>query len=168
MTSRHVEWRLMTAADIPEVDIIGEVVHPDFPEDIAVMENRQSIFPQGCFAAQGPDGLLGYAISHPSIIGEPAPLDTIINLPENADCLFLHDIALSEAARGLGLGSRIVPLLTKTAKDAGFDQLGLVSVNNSLGFWQSQGFKVLTPNDKLKAKLKTYSEDAAYMVLAIA
>ena len=168
MTSRNAEWRLMTTADIPEVDAIGEVVHPDFPEDIAVMENRQALFPQGCFVAQGEDKLLGYAISHPSVIGEPAPLDTIIKLPENADCLFLHDIALSEDARGLGLGSQIVPLLTKATKDAGVNRLGLVSVNNSLGFWQSQGFTVLTPDDKLKAKLKTYGEDAAYMVLAIA
>ena len=168
MTIRNAEWRLMTAADIPEVDAIGEVVHPDFPEDIAVMENRQALFPQGCFVAQGEDKLLGYAISHPSVISEPAPLDTIIKLPENADCLFLHDIALSEDARGLGLGRQIVPLLTKAAKCSGFDRLGLVSVNNSLGFWQSQGFTVLTPDDKLKAKLKTYGEDAAYMVLAIA
>ena len=168
MTNRHAEWRLMTTDDIPEVDAIGEVVHPDFPEDIAVMENRQALFPQGCFVAQGPDDLLGYAISHPSIIGGPAPLDTIIKLPENADCLFLHDIALSENARGLGLGRRIVPLLTKTAEDAGFDRLGLVSVNNSLGFWQSQGFEILTPNEKLRAKLETYGKDAAYMVLAIA
>ena len=168
MIRRHAEWRLMTIADIPEVDAIGEVVHPDFPEDIAVMENRQTLFPQGCFVAQGAEKPLGYAISHPSVIGEPAPLDTIIKLPENADCLFLHDIALSEDARGLGLGSQIVPLLKKAAKDAGFDRLGLVSVNNSLGFWKSQGFKVLMPDDKLKAKLETYGEDAAYMVLAIA
>jgi len=167
MTSRHTEWRLMTAADIPEVDAISEVVHPDFPEDIAVMENRQTLFPQGCFVAQGTDNLLGYAISHPSVIGEPAPLNTIIKLPGNADCLFLHDIALAEASRGLGLGSQIVPLLTKTAKEAGFDRLGLVSVNNSLGFWQSQGFKVLTPDEKLRTKLETYGEDAAYMVLLI-
>lgn len=157
----------MTPNDIPTADAIGEIVHPDFPEDIAVMKNRFALFPQGCFVAEGQDKLLGYAISHPSIIGEPAPLDTIITLPENADCLFLHDIALSDNARGLGLGRRIVPLLTKTTLECGFHRLSLVSVNNSLGFWQSQGFIILTPNEKLAAKLDTYGKDATYMVLKL-
>ena len=155
----------MTPDDVPAVDKIGEIVHPDFPEDIAVMKNRLAIFPQGCFVAEQKDMPLGYAISHPSVIGEPAPLDTIIALPENANCLFLHDIALSGNARGLGLGGRIVPLLKKTARENGFDRLGLVSVNNSLGFWQAQGFATLTPDEKLAAKLKSYGNDAAYMVL---
>lgn len=157
----------MTLDDIPIVDAIGKIVHPDFPEDITIMENRFALFPQGCFVAKGKDKILGYAISHPSIIGKPAPLDTIITLPENADCLFLHDIALNDEARGLGLGRQIVPLLKTAALLNGFKRLCLVSVNNSLSFWQAQGFDVLTPDDKLTAKLETYSSDAAYMVLTI-
>jgi GNAT superfamily N-acetyltransferase len=159
----------MTPADIPAADAIGEIVHPDFPEDVAVMENRLALFPDGCFVAERNHMALGYAIAHPSVIAKPASLNTVLpHLPADADCLFLHDIALSEPARGLSLGRSFVPRLISVARHHGFTRLGLVSVNNSLGFWQAQGFAILTPDETLAAKLTTYSADAAYMVFTIA
>lgn len=165
MTTLAAHWRSMTQADLPTADAIGEIVHPNFPEDRAVMENRLALFPDGCFVAERNSLALGYAIAHPSVIGGPAPLNTVLaQLPSGADCLFLHDIALSEAARGSGLGRSFVPCLIDVARRHGFDCLGLVSVNNSLGFWQTQGFTILTPDEKLAAKLATYGADAAYML----
>ncbi|MDO8288676.1 MAG: GNAT family N-acetyltransferase [Parvibaculum sp.] len=165
ITSR---WRSMTAADIPVVDAIGVVVHPGFPEDIAVMENRFGLFGAGCFVADNDDKAIGYAIAHPSKIGRPAPLNTVLPaLDANADCLFLHDIALTNAARGQGLGVAIVPLLKNVARTHGFAKLGLVSVNNSRAFWSAQGFEILAGDDTLKAKLATYEDDACFMVLDV-
>jgi GNAT superfamily N-acetyltransferase len=155
----------MTPADIPIVDAIGEIVHPDFPEDRAVMENRLALFPDGCLVAESEGTSLGYAVAHPDVIGRPAVLNTVLEaLPADADCLFLHDVALSEAARGYGLGKKLVPVLKKIARAHGFTRLGLVSVNNSLGFWQAQGFAIHRGDDALAAKLATYDDNAAYMV----
>jgi GNAT superfamily N-acetyltransferase len=163
------QWRPMTPDDIHAVDEIGGIVHPNYPEDIAVLKNRLALFPAGCFVADGEDARLGYAVSHPSVIGRPAPLNTVIDaLPQEADCLFLHDIALTEASRGRGLGRSLLEKLTDVATSRGFARLGLVSVNNSRAYWQAQGFRVLAPNDALAAKLASYEADAAYMVLAIA
>ncbi|HUD53513.1 GNAT family N-acetyltransferase, partial [Parvibaculum sp.] len=110
--------------------------------------------------------LLGYAISHPSVMGKPAALNSLIGaLPADADCLFLHDIALTEASRGLGLGRSLLDRLKTAARDAGLTRIALVSVNNSLGYWQAQGFRVFEADVALTAKLASYGEDAAYMLL---
>ncbi|MCE9649503.1 MAG: GNAT family N-acetyltransferase [Parvibaculum sp.] len=163
------EWRPMTPADIHAVDEIGRVVHPGFPEDIAVLKNRLALFPAGCFVADGEDARLGYAVSHPSVVGRPAPLNTVIDaLPRDADCLFLHDIALTEGARGHGLGGSLLEKLKTVARHAGFARLGLVSVNNSRAYWLAQGFRVLEADETLAAKLATYEADAAYMLFDIA
>jgi GNAT superfamily N-acetyltransferase len=159
----------MTQEDVPAVDEIGGIVHPNYPEDIAVLKNRLALFPAGCFVADGENARLGYAVSHPSTIGRPAPLNTVIGaLDTKADCLFLHDIALTEASRGLGLGRSLLEKLKDVAARQNFTRLGLISVNNSRAYWQAQGFGVLAPNDALAAKLASYEADAAYMVLAIA
>jgi GNAT superfamily N-acetyltransferase len=163
------EWRPMTSADIHAVDEIGRIVHPGFPEDIAVLKNRLALFPAGCFVADGEDARLGYAVSHPSVVGRPAPLDTVIDaLPPDADCLFLHDIALTEAARGRGLGGSLLEKLKDVAATARLTRLGLVSVNNSRAYWQARGFRVLESDETLAAKLATYEADAAYMLFDIA
>ena len=168
MTSAHAIWRPMTPADIPTVDAIGEIVHPDFPEDMAVMENSFALFAAGCFVAENDSGLIGYAISHPSTIGRPAPLNTVLPaLDTEADCLFLHDIALTEAARGQGLGRSLTEKLKTVARAHNYKTLGLVSVNNSRAFWAAQGFEIFAGDDILKAKLATYEDDARFMVLNV-
>lgn len=168
MTATHSRWRTMTVADIPAVDAIGVIAHPGFPEDIVVMENRFALFSDGCFVAANEDEAIGYAIAHPSKIGRPAPLNHVLpSLDADADCLFLHDIALTDAARGQGLGVAIVPLLKEVARAHGFTKLGLVSVNNSRKFWSAQGFEIFAGDETLKAKLATYEDDARYMLLDI-
>jgi len=156
----------MTPSDVCEVDRVGRIVHPAYPEDVAVVEERLRLFPAGCFVAGAEGDLLGYAISHPSITGRPAALNSLIGaLDPEADCLFLHDIALTEASRGLGLGRSLLDRLKIAARDAGLTRIALVSVNNSLGYWRAQGFRVFEADAALAAKLASYGEDAAYMLL---
>lgn len=154
----------MAPRDVCAVDAIARIVHPDYPEDIDVLKERLALFPAGCFVAGG-GGLLGYAISHPALLGKPAPLNTLIGaLPEDPDCLFLHDIALTEKARGLGLGRSLIERLTDIAMRRGLGRIALVSVNNSRAYWQAQGFGIFDADTALAAKLTSYGEDAAYMV----
>lgn len=162
------QWRPMRLADIPTVDRIGELAHPNFPEDIEVMENRFALFPEGCFVADNDREVLGYAIAHPAVVGRPAPLNHVLPaLEAKSNCLFLHDVALTPSSRGQGLGTSIIPMLTKVARAHKLHRIGLVSVNNSRAFWLSQGFRIHLGDTLLKTKLATYEEDAAFMVLEI-
>lgn len=157
----------MTAADLPEVSRIGAVVHPAFPESDRVFDERFRLFPQGCHVAQGPDGAaVGYAVAHPGRLFAPPALDTLLwQLPAEANCLYVHDVALLPAARGGGLGRAIVGELTAVARRTGLHCLALTAVNGSAGWWQRRGFLRLQPEPpELIDKLKSYGVDAAYLV----
>ena len=139
----------MLAGDLSAVQDVAERVHLDYPEVPEVFANRLELFPAGCFMAVGDGDVLGYCIAHPGVVGDPPPLDTVLpGLPVNADCLYLHDVALLPAARGRGLGAALVSRLEQLAKAQGFNHLALTAVSNSDGFWERFGF-VSQPCSKL-------------------
>lgn len=156
-------WRPMRAGDLPDVERIGAIVHPGYPERAAVPAERLRLFPAGCLIASCAGITIGYAIAHPGIIGQPPALDTLLGaLPDGADCLYIHDVALLPDARGLRLGAAVVGILTAVAKDHGFACLSLTAVNNSADFWSRQGF-CAAPIEK---SLTSYGDDAIYTVRA--
>lgn len=153
----------MTAADLPAVIGIAAVVHPGHPEGEAVFAERLTLFPAGCFLAEVAGDPAGYALAHPWTENAPPALDTLLrHLPERPDCLYLHDVALSAAARGSGLGRALVERLLGLARQQALPRIGLVAVNNSQGFWARLGFQAANRAD-LAAKLASYGGDARYL-----
>lgn len=154
-------WRAMGAGDLPDVERISALVHPGYPEREEVPIERLRLFPTGCLIATVGGTTVGYAVSHPGVIGQPPPLDTLLGaLPLNADCLYIHDVALLPDARGLRLGEAVVGALMGIARHAGFTCLTLTAVNSSTAFWSRQGFSI----ERTVKSLASYGEDAAYMV----
>ncbi|MBX9635557.1 MAG: GNAT family N-acetyltransferase [Magnetospirillum sp.] len=152
----------MLVADLASVETIAARVHVDYPEDAEVFANRLSLFPAGCFMAIEDGQPLGYCIAHLGRLGDPPPLDSLMrHLPEPADCLYLHDLALLPAARGRRLGAALVARLEQVARSHGMTRIALIAVSNSDGFWQSLGFEA-TPC----AKLASYGQ-ATYRVKAV-
>lgn len=161
---RNLEWRLMDANDIPSVSAIAAVIHPDFPEDDAIFAERLALYPAGCFALTDGERVYGYCFSHPwESLSVPA-LDTLLGaLPRQTTNYYLHDIALLPEARSGGAASKVVARIASHAQSAGFTTISLVAVNASGGFWERQGF-VVQHEPALDAKLKSYSDDALFMV----
>jgi len=154
----------MRASDLPDVERISAIVHPGYPERAAVPAERLRLFPAGCLIASRAGVTIGYAIAHPGIIGRPPPLDTLLGaLPDGADCLYIHDVALLSDARGAGLGAVVAGILGTLAKDDGYGFLALTAVSGSAGFWSRQGFSA-APIDK---SLASYGADAVYMACAV-
>ncbi|SDP45365.1 Ribosomal protein S18 acetylase RimI [Phyllobacterium sp. YR620] len=167
MASEHsdLRWRLMEAGDLASINAMAEVIHPDFPEDDSVFRERMRLYGNGCFVLESRGGALhGYAVTHPwQIYAMPALNSLLVELPTQPSTYYLHDIALMPTARGSGAAARIVAVLAEQARREDLANMSLVSVNNSVGFWEKQGFK--TENlPELEEKLKTYSEDARFMV----
>jgi ribosomal protein S18 acetylase RimI-like enzyme len=163
-----VDWRPLTRADLDGVMRLQEEAYPWHQEERAVFENRLELYPPGCLALSGAEGLQGYLISHPWTAASPPPLDTCLErLPEQPGTYYLHDLALAEAAQGGGHAGRLVVLIARHAALQGLASLSLVAVNNSAPFWERQGFRpAMTPS--LAEKLASYGGDAIFMTRALA
>ncbi|TWA68191.1 ribosomal protein S18 acetylase RimI-like enzyme [Azospirillum brasilense] len=162
-------WRAMETADLDRVMAIAEIVHPDYPEDRAVFAERLALYPDGCAMAEAfgadADGVgIGYIVLHPGRLGVPPPLDSPLGaLPESPDCLYLHDVALLPAARGLGLGVAALERMDALAARQGFRWLALTSTPGARAFWDAQGFRPQDGGAGLAAKLASYGGGMTYM-----
>jgi GNAT superfamily N-acetyltransferase len=153
-------WRPMHAGDLRDVERIGAIVHPRYPEREEVPAERLRLFPAGCLMAVRGGAAIGYAIAHPGVIGHPPALDILLGaLPGNADCLYIHDVALLPEARGSRLGASATAYLAGVARDHGLRRLALTAVNDSAAFWSRQGFSAV----QIDKDLASYGADAAYM-----
>jgi GNAT superfamily N-acetyltransferase len=164
-----VAWRAMQESDLPAVTAIAAEVHPDYPESPAVFAERLRLFAQGCLVAVDVNGTaLGYAIAHPAVLGQPPALDSLLHdLSSQADCLYLHDVALTAATRQSGLGGALVGYIRELAIAHGFACAALMAVNNSTAYWQRRGFMPYEhADDTLAKKISSYDSDAQYLVLA--
>ena len=159
-----IGWRAMGEVDLAAVERIADIVHPAYPERPEIPQERLRLFPRGCFVA-GDTDIVGYAVAHPGLLGRPPALDTLLGrLPHGPDCLYLHDIALLPAARGLGLGGQLTALLCQLGEGMSIRDLALVAVNGSEPYWKSLGFQPTAPDPELAAKLASYGTDASYLV----
>ena len=177
-------WVPMTTNHLTTVLDIADVCYPDYPEEMAIFEDKLSKFPAGCFVLQaqpsesGATGgeIVGYAFSHPWYHSSAPSLNKV--LPNEVSTLtpttnpnamyYLHDCAIHPKARGTGGPTTLVPMLDQIAVASNFPYIALIAVNNSQAFWEKQGFQVV---DKLPAALKktliSYSDDALYMVRSL-
>ena len=155
-------WRPMTAGDLPTVKALADVIHPAFPESDAVFVNRLALHPDGCAVLDGDDGLKGYVLSHPWRDRSPPPLDAVLAPMAAPTTWYIHDLALLPETRGSGAGTAIVGILAARARTLDLPNMTLVAVNNSVHFWQRQGFTV-TDDPALEAKLASYGDQARFM-----
>ncbi|PSH69119.1 GNAT family N-acetyltransferase [Phyllobacterium brassicacearum] len=156
-------WRLMEAGDLASVSAVAAVAHPDFPEEDAVFVNRLALYGQGAHVLENGTSIVGYAITHPWKSFDVPALNTVLPALLGYDTYYIHDIALLDAARGSGAAGRIVAILATHAAAAGFQTMSLVAVNGSSGFWQKHGFDIVN-RQVLQQKLRTYSDDACFML----
>lgn len=161
-------WRLMSTRDLAQVQALADTIHLDHPEDAAVFAERLHLYPQGCLVLEEGESLIGYALTHPWHFGKPPALNSmLVEIPRDATTYYVHDVALLPVARGKGHAAKIGALLAEHAARAGFDNLSLVAVNNSQGFWGRLDFrKANVPG--LEGKLLTYGPDAVLMTRNLA
>lgn len=161
------QWRLLQETDLTAVVEIADTVHVGYPEDEEVLREKFDLYPKGCFLLEIDRQAIGYFISHPWIFKQlPALNKKLGALPEQPTTYYIHDIALLPAARGTGASSAIMKTIVEHAKASGFNNMSLTAVNDSIPFWEKQGF-VVEEDPALSPKLKTYDDDARFMVKKI-
>lgn len=131
------------------------------PETEEVLKSKWRATPDTCLVSVDKAGRVeAYVLAHawheekPPALFQPLP-----PVADNADTLYLHDLAVHAAARGMGLGDLLAGELLRRAKILGFRRITLVAVQGSTGFWQRQGFA----EDTRVAVSRSYGDDAVFM-----
>jgi GNAT superfamily N-acetyltransferase len=156
-------WEPLTPADLGALMAIAGLAHPALPERVDVFAEKLRLFPAGCRKLMRAGRLSGYAISHPWRCAAPPQLDTVLGvLPADADCLFIHDIALAPEARGDGAAAVFLGHALAVAAAAGLPAITLVAAYGTARLWRRYGFVALT-DPALGRKLACYGEQAVYM-----
>jgi hypothetical protein len=134
--------RPLCMSDLPAVLAIQRAAYGDgYQESAAVLGRKLELAPQACWLAQSDGIAVGYVFAHPwNDAGAPplhAPLQA---LPANAAHGFVHDLAVSPAARGLGVAAALFGRVRDWAAGAGYRGLRLVALADAVPFWARQGF----------------------------
>lgn len=138
-----------------------------------VPESRQSLAakllasPGTCFVAATLDTIAGYLVAVPWLRGAPPELDAPdCDLPQQPDCLYLHDLAVTPAARGSGAAGGLVAAFMRQLHEQRFAHASLIAIQASQPYWQKHGFRVVALDAARQAGLAAYGEAISYMEYA--
>lgn len=160
--------RLMQPSDISAVLALQDSCYSDaLYEPPALLATRLASAAASCWLAENSTGeLLAYLFSYPSLPGKITVLATDFVVADKPELLYLHDMAVSKQARGLGLAKMLLASAKQYAQQLGVTQLALVAVQGSVPYWQKQGFVVQAHvGQDAQAALNSYTgERAQYML----
>ena len=160
----RIAWQPLQATDMGAVVAIAGRVHPAHPERPAVLAEKQRLFPAGCRKLLAGDAMCGYALAHPWLLATPPALDAFLaSLPADADCLFIHDVAVLPAARGSGAGAAYIAEAEAVARAHSWPAIALIAAYGTARLWQRFGF-VAPAAAPPAAKLAAYGAQARYLV----
>ncbi len=161
-------WRPAHASDLPAISTIAAKIHPDLPESPEVFAEKMRLYPGGCRVLAAENEIAGYGLSHPWKRHRIPPLNGLLTrLPDDADCLYVHDVAVLPEFRG-GVLRAYIAEIEQLARGSGIATLALVSVYATRPMWQRLGFKPVAADAELRAKLASYGEGATYMLRDLA
>lgn len=133
--------RLMQTKDLPAVVKLQDRCYAaDLFEPADVVKNRLLACPQSSWVAEFRDKLWGYLFCYPSQLGKVGPLAAEFIVSARADCLYLHDMAVSSDARGQGVATALLASAEQYAQSQHYQALTLVAVQNSASYWQRHHF----------------------------
>lgn len=126
---------------------------------------RQASAPAFAWVAEL-DGEIGaYLMAYPSHLGKVTPLGAEFAPVHEADCLYLHDLAVVPHWSGNGVGAQLVKHALATGVRHSLRQTALVCVQAARPFWQKLDFADFSglTAPALEA-LASYPGHARYMV----
>ena len=158
--------RTMKPRDLAQLDRLQRIAYGEyFLESTDVILDKIQVASQSCFVLEDTvdnnDVLRAYTISHPYHNQQVPPLDQPLN-PEYctpSTNWYLHDLALDVGVRGQGIAQQLLDQVFIFARNQHCQSIALVAVQNSVPFWQKQGFAVTQP----QPNVASYGADARYM-----
>lgn len=156
--------RLLDKSHVSQILKVQSVCFPEVaPESDASFISKIQQSPNTCWGIFYEQQLKAYLISLPWIAGTPIKLNQEDAHCKHPNCLYLHDLAVLPEMRGTGAAKTLLQHFFNALNESTFDCAALVAIQGSVPYWKKQGFTVVSGNNELKEKLKSYGTDADYM-----
>ena len=92
----------------------------------------------------------------------------IEKLPEPADCLYLHDIAILTKIAGKGVGFEVVKKFKQFTKEKGYTAISAIAVMGTIVYWEKHGFiETVLDSKKHKSLIEHYGANTNYITYYI-
>lgn len=136
---------------------------PFLVEKEAAIISRISLTASYCLVAKHKESLLGYLLAHGWTQQSPPSLGSVLVDNPFIEVLFIHDLAVSSASRGLGVGQKLILRAFELAAQDGLLSAELIAVGGAADYWRRLGFIKGTLPEELSDKLATYGTHACWM-----
>jgi ribosomal protein S18 acetylase RimI-like enzyme len=153
---------------LPQALSLQSQVYPAFlVEPESAFASRLHVAAPFNRAAERDGSLIAYLLAHGWTRESPPPVGAVLDRATAGDTLYLHDLAVSDAARGTGIGRMLVEAAFADAVAAGLARAELIAVEGAAAFWQRLGFHMGAPSPALAAKVAQYGPAARWMWRAL-
>ncbi len=158
---------------VDDLDAISPIQRACYRDDLIESPEsfraKLSATPDTCFGLKENGKLCAYLIALPCTSTKPPGLNSSeYSVPDNADALYIHDLAVLPEARKLGAGKILMEEALKKAESIGLTKSCLFAVQNSKTYWERYGYReVIEPAPQVLEKLRTYGEDTVFMIMEL-
>jgi len=153
---------------LPQALALQAQAYPAFlVEPESAFASRLEVAAPFNLAAEQDGTLLAYLLAHGWIRESPPPVGAVLDPATHGDTLYLHDLAVSAAARGTGIGRLLVEAAFGDSVAAGLTRAELIAIEGAAGYWRRLGFETGSPYPALAAKVAHYGPAAQWMWRAL-
>lgn len=160
--------RPLVPADLAAALAIQAQSYPPFLlEDEAAFASRLAVRRPYCLAAVSDGELVAYLLAHGWMAQSPPPVGARLAPDVSGDVLFIHDLAVSAAGQGCGLGRKLIDYAFELAARDGLRTAELIAVEGAAPYWRGLGFSEGDLSPELAARVAHYGADARWMTRTI-
>jgi ribosomal protein S18 acetylase RimI-like enzyme len=164
MPGPAIAIRPLQKEDLPvALAIQGQAYPPFLVEDADAFASRMDVAASFCLAAVLDDVVVGYLLAHGWPRQQPPSLGAVLGRDAPSEVLFIHDLAIAPAGRGLELGRLLVGRAFELASATGLRRAELIAVEGAARYWRSLGFTEIPLPSGLAAKVALYGDEARWM-----
>lgn len=159
-----ISIRALQRGDLPAALEIQAAAYPAFLcEPEAAFASRLDLAGSCCLAATRGGALVAYLLAHGWPSQAPPPVGAVLEDGDAAEVLFIHDLAVSLAGRGTGIGRALIARAFELAARDGLAGAELIAVGGAGHYWRGLGFAEGEISGALAAKVAGYGPEARWM-----
>ena len=156
--------RRMQEADLPAALELQSQSYPKFlVESEQAFASRLDVAAPYCLVALLDGALVGYLLAHGWPRQAPPAVGELLSRTAASEVLFIHDLSVGTAGRGLGIGRKLVANAFELAARDGLQLAELIAVEGAANYWESLGFTQITIDLTLAGKVAKYGGEARWM-----